>query len=149
MVIQRIQSLLLLIAAALTVAFLFVAYGYTSILEDGVEVLTPLYAREFLPLLIPACIATLLLLVDIFLFKNMDLQKNVARIAIVAILATIGVTVYILASGFHDVTDGAVVESTVWGGGGLLLVGSLVATIAAISRISTDQRLLRSIDRLR
>lgn len=76
MVIQRIQTLFLLIASALCITFIFTPFGYTAIIEDGQQaILEPLYAKNIVGLLIPAAASALILLIDIFLFKNMPLQK--------------------------------------------------------------------------
>lgn len=145
MVIQRIQTLFLLIASALCITFIFTPFGYTAIIEDGQQaILEPLYAKNIVGLLIPAAASALILLIDIFLFKNMPLQKTMAWIGFAAILATIGAVIYILVAGFNDLALNYEVAATTWGGGGLLLVAAALAVVMAVSRINLDQRLLRS-----
>lgn len=150
MVIQRFQTLFLIVAAALMAAFIFVPVGYSVVTEGPVETIVQDWTPcQFMGILIPAAIAAVLLVVDVFLFRRMPLQKSVAWIAFLLILATAGVTIYVLTSGMMEVTPGVEITRTKWGGGGLLLVAAALAVVGAISRISADQRLLRSIDRLR
>lgn len=150
MVIQRFQTLFLVVAFALAAAFVFMPFGYSVIEENGVPQLVQEWtAYEFVGLVIPAAVASLLYLISIFFYQRMALQKTIVWLGVIATLAAIGVTVYILASGFLDATIGDVITRTKWGGSGLLLVGAALAGLLAISRISADQRLLRSADRLR
>lgn len=150
MVIQRFQTLFLLVAAVLVATFIFVPFGYSVITEDGVErIVEEWSAYQYLGLVIPAGVAALLLIVDIFLFRNMTLQKALAWVAMALTGACVGVTVYILSSGMMDVTPGVDIVNTRWGGGGLLLIAAMLSIGLSISRIAADQRILRNADRLR
>lgn len=150
MVIQRFQTLFLLVAALLMAAFIFMPFGYSVITEGSTErIVEDWTAYQYLGLVIPAGVCALLLLVDIFLFKQMTLQKTLAWVGMALTLACIGVTVYILSSGMTDITPGVEIINTRWGGGGLLLVAAALSIGLAISRISADQRILRNADRLR
>ena len=143
MQIQRIQSLLLLIAAVCMAVFTCLPFGYwTQPLEDGSRVIAPITAYDFIGLLIPAVTGTILLLIDIFLFKNFKLQKTVLIISMMMTLVCIGIVIYINC-------DHATIGTLHWAGSGLLLIATLVASIAAFSRIRADERLLNSYNSLR
>lgn len=143
MQIQRIQSLLLLIAVICMATFIFVPFGsWTEALADGSTAVVSLKAYDFIGMLIPAGVAVILLAVDIFMYKNFSQQKTVLLIAIMMILVTIGLVIYINC-------DHATQGTLHWGGSGLMALGALIASISAFCAIRSDERLLRSYNRLR
>lgn len=149
MVIQRIQSLFLLIAVVLLVIFMFTPFGFWNVTDGLADMgLAPLVAVSQQGVMVPVCVAALLSLIAIFLFKKQSVQKLVVALAIVATLASAGMVIYLLTCSYAD-TNPQVVLHPQWGGGGLLLVGTLITLVAAYRFISADQRLLRSYDRLR
>lgn len=129
MVIQRIQTLLLLLALICNVVFLFTPFAY------GPEGVTPL---AFPAVWITLAAASLLTLVDIFLFKNTSLQKTVLLISCAAVVAALVLCVIRIFS--DDLTIG---------GGGLIMIASVCLYIGAYRSIRADEKLLRSLDRLR
>lgn len=150
MVIQRFQTLFMIVAAALLAIFIFVPFGFSEIIEaDSCRIVQDWTACDFIWLLIPVALAAVLLLVAVFMFRNMPLQKGMVYISLMLTLAAIGITAYILAAGLLDLTVGDYVCGTHVGGGGLLLLAAALSEGIAISRISADQRILRNMDRLR
>lgn len=150
MVIQRLQTLYLVLAIVLVSVFFYVPFGYTTVADvaDGVSVLEPLRAGQFTGLVVPMALTLVLMAVAIFMFKKMATQKLMVLVSALLTVVSMGVVVYVMVSGFSD-TNTQVTMTSVWGGGGLLLVGALIAQMAAYNGISSDQRLLRSYDRLR
>lgn len=150
MVIQRLQTLYLILAIVMVSVFFYVPFGYTTVADvaDGVSVLEPLRAGQFTGLVIPMALTLALMVVAIFMFKKMPMQKLMVLVSALLTIVSMGVVVYVMVSGFSD-TNPQVTMTSVWGGGGLLLVGALIAQLAAYNGISSDQRLLRSYDRLR
>lgn len=136
MVIQRIQTVFLLIAAVCATVFLFIPYGYSAGAE-GVTV--GLKATQAYSLLVPTVLDILLSLVAIFMFKNMKQQKKVATLAALVSVAVVAVVAYLLFC----------VAGTVIGGAGLLMVAAFICQVMACRSISADIKLLRSIDTLR
>lgn len=155
MVIQRWQSVLLLIAAVLMGLFTFSSLGQFQLPDYTLDFTTMGISSEgiaddgaknvsvpTLYLFVVSALSSLLLLIDIFLFKNLRLQKRVCAVAILTTLATI--------------VQGAVlgytaVESAVcsWSS---IVIAPFIAVIAAwlaYRFISSDQAKLRSVDRLR
>lgn len=152
MVIQRIQSLLLLLAAIAVALFIFIPYGYWDAAVAGkAPQFGPLVAKAQPALLIPSIIAIILIVVSIFLYKKMPLQKSLVALSGLVVTATACVVVYMLTRSYVDVTAVAddVTIKPLWGLSGALLIAALVALVAAHRCISSDQRLLRSYDRLR
>ncbi len=138
MVIQRWQSLLLFISALVIGAELVFPIGCTM-LEDGMSdslsagsLAQNIYAVDLLPLFILFCLTFILLLVDIFLYKNLRLQKQVALICVFLSLVAGGLAVYY----------GSVLAV-------VLTVVSIILTIWAYTRMKADERLLKSYDRIR
>ncbi|MCM1483545.1 MAG: DUF4293 domain-containing protein [Muribaculaceae bacterium] len=148
MVIQRLQTLLLVIAIALAVAFLFIPFGYeyAADMATGQEASRSLCAIDFTGLIVPVAIAILLMVIGIFTFKTPGPQKLCVILSALSTAAAVGVVIYVLSAGAVD-SDPSVTIRTVWGGGGLLLVAMLLAQIFAYRGIVSDQKLLRSYDR--
>lgn len=147
MQIQRIQSLLLLLGCVFTAIFIFVPYGYTYVtVGEETRIFEALKPTGLIGLWIPAAIAALMQFVSIFMFRNTRLQKLVARLSMIVTLVAIGVTIYVLASGFHAENADVAISRVEWGGGGLLLIADLLAVNLAIKRICLDERLIRGID---
>ena len=148
MFIQRLQTLLLVIAIVLGVVFYFVPFGYESLVDGATmqSVVSPLKAIDFIGLIVPVSVALLLMVVAIFMFKKPAPQKLFVVLSALATAAAAGVVIYILSAGAVD-TDSAVSTRTIWGGGGLILIAMIVAQIYAYRGIVADQKLLRSYDR--
>lgn len=149
--IQRIQTLCLLLAVVLLVVFSFVPFGFCQAVDvaTGVAEVESLMATGFIGVILPLAAAVILGVVAICSFKKLALQKSLTIFAALFTLVTIGVVIYVLVSGFMDTNPEVTIVKLSWGGGGLLLVAALIAFLAAIRGISADQRLLRSYDRLR
>ena len=133
MVIQRIQSLWLLISAILMVLFAFTPFGSVG---DA-----SLCSCEVPALIVIALATAALTVVDIFLFKNLNLQIRVAQMCIllaIASIATALISVYVTFEGTAN-----------WTGGMILPVVSLILYFRAIKGMKHDRSLLHSSDRLR
>lgn len=149
MVIQRIQSLFLLIAVVLMAVFYFTPFGFWEVSDANVTFpVNPLSATDQIAVLIPLTVAVVLAFVSIFLFRKMSVQKSMVILSIISVLAAVGVIVYLLTDTYVD-TVSSVSIKPVWGGGALLLVGALIMLVGAYRGILHDQKLLRSYDRLR
>ena len=131
MVIQRWQSVFLLLAA--------IMMGCSCMLPlatIGETTLTP--ASQPVYLVLNALIAVLTL-ISIFLFKNLSRRKTVVNIfLIVASIITAGIMIFSTADAAID-----------WTGAPLLVICSLVLTLAGYRRICADEKLLKSYDRIR
>ncbi|MCM1449789.1 MAG: DUF4293 domain-containing protein [Clostridiales bacterium] len=141
MVIQRLQSLYLLLAI---IAMTLVFYLPFGLIIDATDPATTveLVTLDYPILLVLNSLITLLLLIDIFLFKNLSFQRLVAAVCILLIIAS-AATTFIILSNIGDMWKIA------WAGAPVALLFALFLTIAARYRMGKDLKLLRSYDRLR
>jgi peptidoglycan/LPS O-acetylase OafA/YrhL len=146
--IQRIQSIFLLLASASAFALFAVPFGTTpepvansEIYGDGIYNI-----QDSMGLLILFCVAGGLALISIFLYNNRKTQLLVGRLAIVA-----NIIGFILAIVFYFNNTAELQEindNENYIGFSLPLVFLLFAILAQRA-ISKDDRLVRSSDRLR
>ncbi len=149
MVIQRIQSVYLLIAIILMAVFAFFpalsfqlggrdfVYGALEAGKVGVTHIDPL-------MLMLIILIVFLAIVDIFLFKNLQRQMTVCFVDIIiglAMLVAIGVQACVIGS-----RDGV---SMIWQWYLILPVLSIIFLMLAHKAMSNDKKKLRDADRLR
>lgn len=145
--IQRIQSIFFLLAAA--AAFSLFAFPFASteqavnnsaLFSDGIYNI-----QDHIALLIMFCLAGGLSFVTIFLFKNRKLQLNIGRFAFIANLLGLILAVVFF---FHDKEK--VMSTPIDDGIGIFLpIVSFVFLLLAIHFITKDEKLVKSMDRLR
>lgn len=146
--IQRIQSIFLLLASASAFALFVFPFGTTSapVAESEIYLDSVYNIHDSLGLLVLFSIAGGLALISIFMFKNRKTQLLVGRLAIVAnIIGFILVIVFYFnnAAELQEVNDQ---ENYV---GLSLPFVFLLFAILAQRAISKDDKLVRSSDRLR
>lgn len=141
MVIQRWQSVLLLIAAICMALFCFTPFASFSdpASANSVSLITPCDFMVFLVLNLT--IATLLF-ISIFLYRNLKRQLTVTLLSILLIAVSAVTGIFIV----YGRLEGGRIE--LWGGV-LLLILALVAALWAYRKIQGDRKLLASMDRLR
>lgn len=156
MVIQRWQSIFLLIVAALMACFTFCSLGQVQLPDYSLNFTTLGFSIEgestggaptgyvayTWPFFIVSILSFLIPLINIFLFKNMKLQKTLCLIELLFIMALFAIGA---AYGYCQFEDAAVSWSSLI----VAPVLAFVADVMAYNRISHDQRLLRAADRLR
>ena len=140
MVIQRWQSVLLLIAVVLMCIFCATPYAQVKAIESADP--TPVFAADAPVFLILNIVIAALLFIAIFLFKNLKLQMRVTHITILLIAASIVTCGFILYASMPD-------AELIWTGGVLLLVAAMVCALFGLRFMRKDRNLLRSYDRLR
>lgn len=146
MVIQRWQSVWLLISAICVALFCFLPMAYLSfegpeiMQEDSVSFISP---SDNWVVMIVGLLAALLLVLAIFSFKDTKRQKLMTVVATVLIVVS-AACAYLMTSGVK--ADGANVE---WLGSILLLPGAVVFALLAYRGIRHDEKLLKAADRLR
>ena len=155
MVIQRWQSLLLLVAAAVMACFTFIPFAqvtttdYTfnltglgfhqaGIPTDGDA---PLYIHTWYFFML-SITTIVLLLIDIFLYKKLRLQMRVCLVSLMFIIADTCVGGLL---GFNAIEGGSVWWTTV----SLCPFIAIFSTIFAYYRMRYDYSLLKASDRLR
>ena len=140
MVIQRWQTLFLLIAVALM--GIFCCTPWATLAAEGSIEATPIFLAHAPVLLVLNIVIAALLFISIFLFKNLRRQMTVTLLSMILIcasLVTCGLTLYVAFPG----------ASLIWTGGVLLLLVALVCVVFAYRFMKKDRKLLSSYDRLR
>lgn len=157
MVIQRWQTILLFIAAAVMACFTFLPFGVISTQDvtynltglgfypQGDSTISPapvvVHTWYFFILSITTIV---LLLLDIFLYHNLRLQQRVCMVAILFIIADACVGGLLGFMAFRS--DGFVLD---WKTNALCPFIALIGAILALYRMKQDYSLLKSADRLR
>lgn len=156
MVIQRWQSVLLLAAAVMMGCFTFFSLGQVSTTDftfnfsslgftyegngpdysNGETFLSTWY---FFALTLTT---TILLLIDIFLYRNLPLQKKICWVNILLIIASIAVGATL---GYTAIEGGTIN----WSSQICSPLIALIATLMAWGRIQSDHNKLRAVDRIR
>ncbi|SEB71810.1 protein of unknown function [Tenacibaculum sp. MAR_2009_124] len=144
--IQRIQSIYLLIASLLSGALPLIISLWTQTKEN-----TPIYvfdmfsSNSILENLIPVCflISALVSLITIFLYNNRKLQFVVGRIAILINLFLLGLLIYLslTLSGETAVSEKGI--------GMIIPILVILLIVLANKAIKKDEDLVKSVDRLR
>lgn len=135
MVIQRWQSVLLLISAIFVALAGILPYAVTANGVDVCAVQTPV-------LLCVDILVALLLLIDIFLYRNLRYQMKVTRLALGLIVVLEATIAAYTCAGLEGATISII-------GGIVMPVLALISAFVALRLMLRDYRLLRSADRLR
>ena len=142
--IQRKQSVYLFLAALMNAGvFYFDLYQYHLL---DTSTFTPLRVNDHFPSLLLALLITLIPLIIIFLFKNRKLQIRLSLISLIAIISFIAIMLWRV-NGLGKMTSPPH-DGSYWIGS-VLPVISLVFVFLAIISIRKDDKLVKSVDRLR
>ncbi|WP_026777008.1 DUF4293 domain-containing protein [Polaribacter sp. Hel_I_88] len=142
--IQRIQTIYLLLASMVSGGLIFVFNLWNTIKEKIFVV--DLFSREVFTLkVIPFMfiMSAILSLVTIFLFKNRKLQFVIGRIIILINLILLGLLIYLSLnlSGETSVSEKGI--------GMFLPILAILLVVLANKAIKKDEDLIKSVDRLR
>ena len=153
--IQRIQSLYLLIVVALMSVTLFAPIAMFTVASGEVFTLSAfslssdMQSQSTIWMGILLSLATALPLVTIFLFKNRVLQVRLCAVEIVLLLGCIAfMAIYFWLSGATALED-AIVEHRHFGWSAIMPIVALVFTSLAARATFKDEILVRSLDRIR
>ncbi len=144
--IQRIQSVLLLLAAAAVFALFKLPFGSSdtiaasTLFNDGIFSI-----QDHVGLLGLFCAAGAIAFISIFLFNNRPLQLKLSRVAIIA--NVIGIILAAVLFMQDSNAMGAAIPKEELGLG--LPVLSIIFAALAIRFINKDENLVKSMDRLR
>lgn len=137
MVIQRIQTLMLLLAVILVAVFCFVPFGVTA----G-EPAASIFVKDAPALLTLNIVIAVLLFITIFMYKNLRQQMRMTILSMVLICVSVVTSLFIISKAYDNATP-------VLLGGISLLVFALIFGLLAYRGMRHDHNLLRSTDRLR
>lgn len=142
MQIQRIQTVWLILALGCIIAFIVLPFA-TLVAPEGTDVLKgALHSWDFFGLIIPVALAALFFFIAIFTYKNLALQRSVVILALMMVLVSIGITLYVLCAGDTFGT-------TEWRWETAFLPAALIFDTLALRGIAHDKKLLSSYDRIR
>jgi peptidoglycan/LPS O-acetylase OafA/YrhL len=144
--IQRIQSVWLLIAALINSGLFYFDLYRGHIITNGVDMLVHLRVNDHFPSLLLALVIVLLPFIAIFLFKNRKQQRGLAMLSIVAVIGFIALMV--MRVGNFNNQSPAPTNCTYWIGAVLPII-SIIFIIMAMNGIRKDEKLVKSLDRLR
>ena len=156
--IQRVQSLFLLVAAAVAIAVLFIPIGNIidatglslyqydafSLKKEGVGVMSTLYIALLW------CVSAILSLVTIFMFKNRPLQVRLNGVNMLVMLAALVTMLYIYPNFVFEKRQ-IVTNTTVLSFNHLILISLVPAVSLYLANmfIKKDEKKVRAADRLR
>ncbi len=143
---QRKQSIWLLVAALLNACVIFFDLYRWHEVANGVDVKHEIRVTNNYPMFIIVLVCTVLPLVTMFMYKQ---RKRQVSMVIANIAAVCGLNAMMLAKiGTKAKLDPALASGSYWIGAALPVV-SLAFLILAIIGIRKDDKLVKSMDRLR
>lgn len=142
--IQRIQTIYLLIATLVSGGFIFV-FNLWSNLKEQVFALDLFMKESFLLKVIPLLflLSAVISFLDIFLFKNRKLQFVMGRLVILINLFLLGLLIYV------SLTLPGEISISKKGIGMFLPILVVLLIVLANKAIKKDEDLVKSVDRLR
>lgn len=145
--IQRAQSIWLLLAALLNSGTVFFdLYRYHTVV-NGADQMLAIRASQHYPTLLVALVIIILPLVTIFMFNNRKRQLGMCIASMVATCAFIAQTLAYIGSVVAKMNP-APASGSYWIGS-VIPAASVILIIMAIIGIKKDDKLVRSMDRLR
>lgn len=140
--IQRVQTIWLLFAAIAGFLTTQVPLYAGTLVGEAVK---KYYATENLLLFAVAIIAALFALIAVFTFRNRKTQMKFTGLGIVASIALIALEVWQI--GVFEKSSDILKGAYYWGA--LLPIAMMIFFILAASNIRKDEKLIKSLDRLR
>lgn len=146
--IQRIQSIFLFLAAAMGFGVLALPFAKTAETFSSSTLFADAQfdVGDNIGLLVLFAVAGALALASIFLFRNRKLQMTISRIAIIAnVIGIVLACILFIQDKIVTVEEASIQD----GVGAYLPFGFLVFGILALRAIGKDEKLVKSMDRLR
>ncbi|HXS35285.1 MAG TPA: DUF4293 domain-containing protein [Flavipsychrobacter sp.] len=144
--IQRKQTIWLLVASLLSVClFYFDLYRVHVMVNNADTVMSVRVGNDYLLLLV-ALVTAVLPFIDIFLFKNRKQQRGLAVLSILLNIVFIALMMWKITS-FNN-KNATATDHTYWVGA-VLPVISIIFLFMAMRGIRKDEKLVKSLDRLR
>ena len=142
MVIQRWQTVLLLVAVIIMGIFCLTPYAIDRSIATEIGGGAPVYVSDAPVFLVLNLVIAALLFISIFMYKNLKRQMTVTLLSMILICASM-VTCGII---FYRSTPNAEI---IWTGGVILLILALICALFAYRLMGKDRKTLSSYDRLR
>ncbi len=130
---------MLLIAAIFMAVFCFTPFAS---IQAGNAAAQAIYAKDAPVLLVVNILIAVLLVLSIFLYKDLRRQMKLTILSMVLICVSIVTSFFYIYAGFEGATP-------ILFGGVMLLVLAVIFALLALRGMRHDHHLLRSVDRLR
>ena len=152
--IQRIQSIFLLLAA-IVMALLLLGPMYFISVDKAVSTVAPtatmladgvFESSDHIILLVLVILSAILPIIIIFLYKNRVLQMKLGRITVTLIVLTLALSIILFLNDYKQISVGTSITIEY---GYLAPVIAIILLALAIRYIKKDEKLVRSADRLR
>lgn len=137
--IQRIQTIYLLLVVIACIAFIFVPFGGVKTSDGTIEIWA---IKQVVPIMIASTVVASIAFIAIFLFKNRKNQMKTVLINILLSIVLIGLFLF-------GVTQHIGFSNYVFKIGAILPVFILLFNMLAYGSIKSDENLVKSMDRLR
>ncbi len=137
--IQRIQSVYLLLVVIACIAYIFVPFGLIRTAEGNYETWA---IKQVTPIMIENILVAVVAFISIFLFKKRKTQMKVVLINIVLSVVLIGIFLF-------GLTQHIGIDNYIFKIGAILPVFILLFNMLAYGSIKHDEALVKSMDRLR
>ena len=146
--IQRKQSLYLLLAAALMAATYFLSLWHVDFQNGNDTTLQTKYLRiaQYLPLLISMGAAVILILVCLFSFKNYARQMRLGAVSVIVLMGFITQCLMKISSLQNEIANP---QNPTYSLAILLPFAAIVAILIALFYIRKDKKLIDSLNHLR
>ena len=137
--IQRIQSVYLLLVIIACIAYIFIPFGQIRNPDGTLETWA---IKQVTPIMIADIIVAAFAFISIFLFKNRKTQMKVVLVNILLSVALIGLFIF-------GLTQHIGIHNYVFKIGTILPIFVLLFNMLAYGSIKHDEELVKSMDRLR
>jgi hypothetical protein len=144
--IQRVQTIWLLLAALCNAGVFYFEQYRANVTSAGAATTQYLKVSDHFPSLLIALVITIMPLAAIFMFGNRKRQRTMTLMSMVLTIGFISMTL-MRVSNFNNGTS-APVNGSYWIGS-VLPVVAIVFLILALRGIRKDEKLVKSVDRLR
>lgn len=156
--IQRLQSLWLFIAGIFTALLFHDGLKFSALKDQSDHILQAASNTSFsdgiftlddhLFLIIAGALAVFLIVITIFLFKRRTLQIKISKVVLFVLLLLNGLAFYLMFNELNLINQNADVDLAVKPGAFLPFL-SILFVYLAIRYINKDEKLVKSMDRLR
>jgi lipoprotein signal peptidase len=146
--IQRIQSVWLLLAALCNAGLFYFDFYRADLVNNGVALNTAIRVNDHYPSMLMALAVTVLPFAAIFLFKQRKRQRTMVALGMVF---TVGLITEMIArvTNFSNGIAAQTTGTTSYWIGAVLPVVAVILMFMAIRGINKDEKLVKSLDRLR
>ncbi|MBS1772715.1 MAG: DUF4293 domain-containing protein [Bacteroidetes bacterium] len=146
--IQRIQSVWLLLAALCNAGLFYFDFYHAELNNSGVLLNTSIRVNDHYPSMLIALAITILPLVAIFLFKQRKRQRTMVALCMIFTIGFISEMIMRVTNFSNSIAPQSA-GTTSYSIGAVLPVIAIIFMFMAIRGINKDEKLVKSLDRLR